>query len=279
MGLLDELEQEAERQRLREAQLSEQREAREQHWNTQLLPAMKALDDFLHRLGRHLASLKKRPRIVYPLPGYGDVVAHVESTLIVQSAPQQMSYDITLEGIATVATEECPRIVCDTLPRVRSVSGVLTPLRLAGVFDAHKNPNGEIRAATFVAKGRIPLQLDVHADVESGIARMQFQNYEGFGHSTRSFRAEQLDEALFDALGRFLMRDETTFAQESVGEDLRRQLQSRLQRDQIKREWEQKLARQLDEDEAETVARLHPSIRPGGLLGRLRMFSRRLIGR
>jgi len=279
MGLLDELEQEAERQRLRDAQLSEQREARELYWNTQLLPAMKSLDDFLHRLSRHLASLKKRPRIVYPLPGYGDVVAHVESTLIVQSAPQQMTYDITLEGIATVASEECPRIACDTLSRVRSVSGVLTPLRLAGVIDAHKNPNGEIRSATFVAKGRIPLQLEVHADVESGIARMQFQNYEGFGHSTRSFRAEQLDEALFDSLGRFLMRDETTFAQESVGEDLRRQLQSRLQRDQIKRQWEQKLARQLDEDEAETVARLHPSIRPGGLLGRLRMFSRKLIGR
>ena len=279
MGLLDELEQEAERQRIRDAQLSEQREAREQYWDTQLLPAMRALDDFLHRLSRHLASLKKRPRIVYPLPGYGDVIAHVEPSLIVQSTPQQRTYGITLEGIATVSSDECPRIVCDTLPRVRSVSGALTPHRLAGVLDAHKDPNGEIRAATFVARGRIPLQLDVHADVDSGIARMQFQNYEGFGHSTRSFRAEQLDETLFDALGRFLMRDETTFAQEAVADDVRRQLQSRLQRDSIKREWEQKLARQLDEDEAEVVARLHPSIRPGGLLGRLRMFSRWLIGR
>ena len=53
MGLLDELEQEAERQRIRDAQLSEQREAREQYWDTQLLPAMRALDDFLHRLRRH----------------------------------------------------------------------------------------------------------------------------------------------------------------------------------------------------------------------------------
>ncbi len=279
MGLLDELEKEAESKRAEEAQAAELRQAREQVWESQLLPAMKALEIYLRRFAEHLAVLKKRPRLVHPLPGYGDVVAYLEPSLAVQAAPAASSFEIVVDATASVASDECPRVVCDGVARCRSVSAVLQQHRLSGVSDARKDANGELRGATFQARGRIPLRLTVHADCDSGQARMQFDNHEGFAHSSRSFRADQMNEALFDDLARFLLREQPTFGQEAVGADVRRQLQSRIQRDQMKREWEHRLARQLADDEAEVVARLDPAARPGGLVGRLRMLSRRLSGR
>jgi Arc/MetJ family transcription regulator len=279
MGLLDELEQEAERQRALQTQLAVERESREQHWNEQLLPAMRRLDDYLQRLTRNLAYLKKRARTVYGLPGYGDVVATIEPNFVLQSAPATSSYDITLEGLATVVSDECPVVLCDNPGRVRSVSAVLHQHHLTGISDARKDANGEVQSARFQAKGRIPLHMAAHADVDSGQLRIVFQNFEGLGSSSRTFAADDLDDALFDALARFITREETTFAQEAVGDEVRRQLKSRIQRDQMKRQWEDKLSRQLDEDEAKVIASLDPSLRPGGLLGRLRLISRRLIGR
>jgi hypothetical protein len=279
MGLLDELEQEAERQRMRQAQQAADREAREQHWNERLLPAMRALDSYLQRLTRSLTELKKRATVVYPLPGYGDVVARFEPSFVLQSSPAKSSYEITLEGLATVLSDQCPLVACDTVARVRSVSMVLKQHQLTGMTDARKDSNGEVIAARFQAKGRIPLHVAIQADLETSQVRMTFQNFEGLGSSSRTFTAEQLDDTLFDALGRFITREETSFAQEAVAEDIRRQLQSRIQRDQMKRQWEDKLARQLNEDEAAVIASLDPSLRPGGLFGRLRLFSRRLTGR
>lgn len=279
MGLLDELEQEAERQRAIQAQLASEREQRERHWNERLLPAMQALDAYLQRLARNLALIKRRTRIVYPLPGYGDVVAYLEPTFVLQSTPTATSYELTLEGLATVASEECPLIECDNPQRVRSVSAVLQQHRLTGMSEASRDANGDVRAARFRAKGRVPYHLSIVADAAGGQVKMAFQNYEGLGQSTRTFNAEQLDEALFDALGRYIMREEPHFAREAVADDIRRQLQSRIQRDQLKREWENKLSRQLGEDESRVIASLDPASRPGGLIGRIRLLSRRLIGR
>ncbi len=99
-----------------------------------------------------------------------------------------------------------------------------------------KSPTGEAVGGKFQARGRIPLKLTITADRDSGIARLAFVNFEGLGNSSRSFAPELLTDSLFDALGRFVARDELSFAQESLGEDLRKQLQSKIQRDQLKRE-------------------------------------------
>jgi hypothetical protein len=274
MGLLDDLEKEAERQRASHALAADERELRDQRWNEQILPAMRALDNYLQRLTRNLAFLKKRSRTLYALPGYGDVVAYIEPSYVQQSTPAATTYEIILEGLATVASEECPLLVCENPTRVRSVAAALKPHRLTGISEARKNANGEILSAQFQAKGRIALKLSIQADCESGQVRMSFQNFEQLGTTARTFQGGDLDEKLFDALGRFITREDQRFGQEEVPDDIRRQLQSRIQRDQIRRQWETKLSRQLHEDEARVIASLDPSLRPGGLMGRLRLLSR-----
>ncbi len=280
MSLLEELEKEAGRRREQEAQRQADAESRETAWRERTQPALRELEAYLRRLTEQLGYLQKRARVTYQLPGYGEIVAHVEPAYTLNAeAPSKTSYEIALGYAATVAGEECPLIEGEATPRLRGAISALQQMRLNGMTDVRKNANGEIISARVRAKGRIPLGLTVQGDQESGMVRMTFSNLEGFGQSSRSFKAEQLDTRLFDALGRFIAREETSFAQEAVAEDVRRQLQSRIQREQVKREWETRLARQLASDEAKVLESLDPALRPGGLVGRLRLLSRRLIGR
>lgn len=279
MGLLDELEQEAERQRQEDARLAALREQREQLWSERLEPAMRALDAYLRQLTEKLAFIKKRIRVVFPVHGYGEVIAYVDPTFVIRCDTGKAFYELVIEMVGHVASDECPSIVADNATRVRTLSSVLQQHNLGGLSDARKNPNGEVIAGRFQAKGKIPMVLTVRAEQETGIARFGFVNLEGFGNSSRQFSADQLDAAMFDALGRFLTREDTRFAQESLPDDVRKQLQSKIQRDQMRREWEGKLARQLGDDEAKVVQSLDPAARPGWLLGRMRLLSVKLFGR
>lgn len=274
MGLLDDLEKQAERLREEEALKAGADADRETVWKERLEPAMRALEDYLKRLTENLKLLKKRIRIVYTAHGYGDVVAYIDPVFVLRNETGPRSYSIILEMVGQVASDECPLLVADSMTRVKTLSSVFQQHRLGGMFDTSKNINGDVTAAKFQARGKIPMTLTIQADQESGNARFAFSNMEGFGQSARQFSAAQLDESLFDALGRFLTREDAGFAQESLGENVRRELQTKLQRENAQRDWESRLAMQLAEDEATVLRSLDPSLRPGLLDG-----LRRLVGR
>lgn len=279
MGLLDELEQEAERRRIEEAKAEAEREARDAVWREQLRPAMRALADYLKKLTDNLAFLKRSTRLAFPLAGYGDIVAVQEPAWTMRFEDGKNEQEILIEGVATVVSEESPAIEAEGLGRVKALTTLFQTHRIGGPQEPRKNANGDVVAARFQARGKIPLKLVISADKESGVCRMQFTNYEGLNVSNRTFAPEAMTEEMFDALGRFIAREEATFAREKVDDDVRRHLQTQIQRAQLKREWENKLARQLGEDEAKVLSYMGAGSAPGSVLGRLRLAARRIIGR
>lgn len=279
MGLLDELEQEAERRRGEEARAQADSEAREALWRDRLSPAMESLAAYLKKLTEQLAFLKRRTRVSYALAGYGEIVAYVEPVYELRHTPGKTQHEIQLDFGAQIAPEECPNLEVEGASKVRALAGLFQQHRIANQGEVRKSASGEAVGARFQARGRIPLRLTVNADRDGGVARLSFVNFEGLGSSSRSFAPELLTEELFDALGRFIAREELSFAQESLGADVRRQLQTKIQRDQLKREWEGKLARQVGEDEAQVLSYMGRAGRPGSVLGRLALAARKLVGR
>ena len=279
MGLLDELEQEAERRREQEAKAEAEREARDAVWREKLRPAMVELAAYLRKLTEHLAFLKRSTRLVYPLAGYGDVVAMLDPVFTLRDEAGKNQHEITLECFAVVASEECPAVDAEGLGRVRALTNLFQTHRIGGPAEPRKNANGDIMAARFQARGKIPLKLTVTADKDGGVCRMQFVNYEGLNTTTRSFAPEAVNEEMFDALGRFIAHEDMNFAREKVDDDVRQHLQSQIKRAQLKREWENKLARQLQDDEARVLSYMGAGAVPGSMLGRLRLAARRLVGR
>lgn len=279
MGLLDELEQEAERRRQAEAGAEAEREARDVAWREKLRPAMGELATYLKKLTEHLTFLKRGPRIVHSLAGYGDVVANIDPVWTLRDEPGKNQHEITIDCFAVVASEESATVEAEGVGRVAALTKQFQAHRIGGPAETRKNANGDVIGARFQARGKIPLNVRIVGDKDSCTCRMQFVNYEGMNTTTRTFAPDAMTPEMFDALGRFLAFEDMNFAREKVDDDVRQRLQTQIQRAQLKREWENKLARQLADDEAKVLSYMGAGKTPGSVLGRLRLAARKIIGK
>ena len=278
MGLLDELEKEAARLQKDGDDDAAQRE-RLAAWEERLKPAVERFGEYLTRLASTLTAARRRIRLVYPIAGYGDAGAFGEAPFECRVTPATTQVEFEFTFAAQVSPEESTLVVAETPGKVRLVNGLLQNHRLSGLHDVTKNANGDVVSGRFQARGRVPVRVHGIATLDSAQLKLTITNVEAFGTLQRSFTAEALTEETFDALGRYLLRENPQFGRDKVGADVRRQLQSQVQRDQIRREWEAKLAVQLQEDEKEVVSLMAASASPAAFVRRVggavsRLFQR-----
>ena len=278
MGLLDELEREAARDG-GETEEEAARLARETGWKEGLQPAAIRFGEFLSRFAKSLAAAQRRIRLVFPIAGYGDAVAFGEAPFDCRVTPGAVQHEIELSFGAQVSPGDSTLVVADTPSKVRFVSGMLQNHHLSGLHDVTKNANGEVVSGRFQARGRIPVRLHALASQESGNLKMTITNVEAFGTTQFTYAAEALTDEAFDAIGRYLLRETATLSREKLDANTRRQLQSQIQRDQIRREWEAKLSAQLPEDEARVISLMAPTASPRAFVTRVGTALGRLLRR
>lgn len=249
MGLLDDLEQEAQRRKasLDEAQTA--RAEREHVYLTQLDPAIQGFYEYLGKLTGNLAFLKPKTQLRFEIPGYGLLVANVEHEYELRSnklAPT--AREVVLNFHANVASEECPSVEVVGSGKIRTLNGIFQKLRLAAVHEFKKDDSGEMVSAVFRARGKIPLNVTVSTDAESAQVRMSFTNFDSLGVATKAVPAAQFNEPLYDEIGRLIAREPNALFREAISDDYRKQLQQKLQQDNMRRKWETKIAQQQKED-------------------------------
>ena len=251
MGLLDELEMQARQRRTSDDELSRRKAERESDYRNRLEPALDALHAFLSELIEKLRTLKPRTQLRYQVHGYGEIVGYIEHEYRLGDERQTASREIALDFPCAIATDECPAIEVEGASRVRAIAGIFQRHRIGGMQAPRKDVSGEIVAATFRAKGRIPLGAHFHADAESGQLRMTFSNFDDLGIATKSVAAAQVDEALYEQIGRFLLREPNTLLREDLPEAYRKQLRSKIQQQEIKRRWETRIGERRESELAE----------------------------
>ena len=248
MGLLDDLENEAQRRKSEEESAVALKAAREAAYRTTLEPAMGDLLAYLNELVAKLKVLQPKIQLRHTLPGYGDVIGYVEHEYEIHENRQPSSKEITLSFFCGVATPECPSVQVEGTNRVRAVSALFQRHRLGSPLAPVKDASGEIVAATFKAKGRIPLTAVFSADTTTGQLRLSFSNFDDLAAAIKSVPPEQVSEALYDEIGRYLMREPSQLMREVLPEDYRSQLRARVQQQEVKRRWESLItARQQEE--------------------------------
>jgi len=241
VGLLDELEQEAQRRKVGDDESLRRKNERELSYRTRLEPALDALHAFLAELTAKVRSLQPNTPMRYQIPGYGEIVAYIEHEYVLKDVKQPSSREIQLDFPCTIATDECPLVEIEGASRVRAISGFFQRHHIGGLTGPRKDASGEVVAATFRAKGRIPLGASFHADAESGQLRMSFVNFDNLGTTVKSIAAEQVDQALYEQIGRYLVREPNTLLREDLPEAYRKQLRSKVQQAEIKRRWETRI--------------------------------------
>ena len=95
MGLLDELEQQAQQRKANADDAGKRKSEREEIFRTKLDPGMTALHDFLGKLVANLKILRPKKQLRYTLAGYGEIVGYIEHEYELNVTPQPASKEIT----------------------------------------------------------------------------------------------------------------------------------------------------------------------------------------
>src|SRR6185436_387163 len=128
------------------------------------------------------------------------------------------------------------------------LSAAFQKYRLAGLQDFKKDDSGEMVNATFRARGKVPLGVLITAEPATCQIRLNFTNFDALGSVSRVVGPAQFNESLFDEIGRTIAREPNNLFREELPDDYRRQLQHKIQQEQMRRKWEQKLAVQQQEE-------------------------------
>jgi hypothetical protein len=254
VGLLDELEQEAQKLRANADDAAKLKGEREEIFRTKLDPSMVALFEYLTKLVASLKILQPKKQLRYNLIGYGEIVGYVEHEYDLKVEQHPDSKEITLSFPCLVANEECPTVEVNGASKVSTVSGAFQRYHLGGLMDPKKDVSNQIVSAKFKAKGRITLSAIFSADADSAVIKMQFVNFDSLGTATKSLAPTQLNESLFDDIGRYVTREPSALFQEALPDSYRSQLRTKVQQEQIKRRWESKISAQ-QETELEKLKR------------------------
>jgi hypothetical protein len=241
VGLLEELEQQTQQRGVDGDTAARRKAERDGAYRKELEPALDHLHAFLSELIEKVRALKPRTALSYHVPGYGEITGYIEHEYRLDDVRHPSSREITLDYPCAIATGECPSVEIEGVSRVRAVSGFFQRHRIGGMLGPRKDAAGDLVAATFRAKGRIALSATFHADAESALLRMTFVNFDGFGTATKTVPAAQAGAALFDEIGRFLLREPNALLREDLPEAYRKQLRSKVHQLEMKRRWETRI--------------------------------------
>jgi hypothetical protein len=272
VGLLDELEQEAQKRGIADDESLRRKAERDKAYRAHLEPALDSLHAFLSELILKLKTLRPRTALRYHVPGYGEIVGYIEHVYRLDDNKQSSSREISLDFACAIATEECPTVEVEGASRLRAVSGFFQRHRIGGMLAPRKDAAGDVAAATFRAKGRIPVGAQFHADAENGVLRMSFSNFDGFDTTVKSLAPSQVDEALYEQIGRYLVREPNTLLREDLPEAYRKQLRSKVQQQEIKRRWENRISDSREVELPQLRRAYTAAGKLGGLFGRVKSF-------
>jgi hypothetical protein len=242
VGLLDELEQEAQKRKATSDDAEKRKSERDEIFRTKLDPGMTALYEYLNKLVASLKILQSKSQLRYALNGYGDIVGYVEHEYDLKLNQQPGSKEIVLSFPCAIATDECPTVEVQGASKVRTVAGAFQRYHLGGLLEPKKDAAGEVVSAVFKAKGRIILTATFSSDVETALVKMNFVNFDALATATKNVSPAQLTESLFDDIGRYLTHQPSELFREALPDSYRTQLRTKVQQEQIKRRWESKIS-------------------------------------
>lgn len=248
MGLLDELEQEAQKLKASSDEAAKRKAEREAIFRTKLDPGMVALFEYLTKLVASLKVLQPKKQLRFDLTGYGEIVGYVEHEYDLQVNQQPDSKEITLSYPCLVANEECPTVEVQGATKVATVSAAFQRYHLGGMLDPKKDVTNQITSAKFKAKGRIIQTATFSADADSAVIKLSFTNFDALGTATKNVPPSQLNETLFDDIGRYIAHEPNGLFREALSDTYRNQLRTKVQQEQIKRRWETKISKQQESE-------------------------------
>lgn len=216
VSILDRLKREEEAQRLAAETARRERDTRERTYLEQIDPRMRKLVALLEETVRTLLNLKPAIHACMNIPGYGDLAAQPMWNYQFDHERRHRGWALKLTWTWRVDPTRSPVVRAETAARCKALLAAFRSHQLAGIKEEARNRAGdEIVMATFHARGLIRASFEATISAEDPVLRMVFSNTSWLGSSQRQVHWVHIDEALFDKLVRFLLReDDSLFTEE-----------------------------------------------------------------
>lgn len=225
MSILERLKREEQAQRLAAETARREREARERTYLEQIDPRMRRLVELLEETVRTLINLKPAVRAYMNIAGYGDLVAQPMWNYQLDHERRHRGWALKLSWTWRVDPTQSPVVRAETAAKCKALTAAFRSHQLAGIKEEARNRAGdEIVMATFHARGLIRASFQASISAEDPVLRMAFSNASWLGSSQRQVHWVHIDEALFDKLVRFLLREDDTLFTEEF--DSRREIEA-----------------------------------------------------
>jgi hypothetical protein len=225
MGLLDDLEQEAQKRREGEEDVLKRKRELFQEVTA---PAVENLYSYLQRLAKTLNFLKSERRATYQVPGYGPVVCRINADMAVQAQMPTYSREVKLAVTGIIDSANCPVIQIDGASRVEAMVDVFRRAGFDAMQKAEKDERGAIVSARFQAVGKIQMVALFSVDMHSDQMRMEFTNFDALMTRKHSILISAINEGFLDSIGKYLAHQQNYVTRESVSDEHREAWRAKL---------------------------------------------------
>lgn len=255
MGLLDDLKNQAEEEKVLEEEQATRQAQGEQFYEQELKPRLMMAFEFFNQLTKHLEALKTETRVDYQLlPGGGTVSLRQGGyKVLIDSSKTPKKLDFMLE----CSFDQPVEFDTEGGMVVQNHIDLLDRYGLRYQKEEKKGPGGQIISAKFVLGAPLPLKATIEADVDAGDIKLIIRNFSQPGYIKYPIKVEQFTEAFLDRLGSFIIRKQANlFGSQEISEETKRKLREKILAEKNMREQELVEAEKLrQQEEAEARAK------------------------
>lgn len=228
MSLLDRIGKEAQKVRAERERVALEKQRQEDRYDQVVAPAMIGLYDYLQALARDLAEVRPPVHLDFDFSHYGRVPFSVIHDYKIEQQKRRYSFEISMSWRARADHEKIKELVVSGHRKVRQLIDQMRQLHLGGVREPEHGPNGDVVSARFHPRGYLHLEMHAKASAYDNYLRLSFRHLDSLGTTHKHVFAEQLDEAFYDRLGRFLVREDNELIKETLTAEMRARLQQAI---------------------------------------------------
>ena len=237
MGLLDDLKNQAESEKVSEEENASRQAEGEQFYQEELRPRMLKVFQFFNQLIAHLNALKMETIVEYPLLPGGNLqkLRQEGYKVLIDSSKAPKKIDFTMECVLETPIE----FEIEGGGAVQSHADFLQRFAIRHERNDKKGPGQQTVSAKFILHGPIPVRATIEADVEAAGLRLTIRNFTQPGYIKYPLKIEQFTDAFLDKLGGFIIRkDANLFGSQKISEEARQKLREKILAEQQMRDQE-----------------------------------------
>lgn len=251
MSLLKSLEAEAERLRVQKAAEIAELGDRQQHYEKVLLPALRALHNYLERVCHGLTEVGTEQLLEHSVTGYGVLTARVEHRYKVQLDERVRAAELTVQAEAEILGARCAEVTIEGANRIRGLMDLFQQAGVTALRNGQRDNRGQWVQASFKPRGKLPLKLTLLSEPTSSDLRLTLAGFESLAIIQKVIPIEALDEAMFERIGRYVACRDHALTREQLPDKFHHSLKQKVHQEALRRRWEDQLHYQrLREQEA-----------------------------